>query len=195
MSLATLTALVVQYKYFIIAPAAFLFGPIVSLGSGVLLRLGTVELLPTCIALAGGELTGDVIWYWLGRHWGDPFVRKFGRFFGITHHRVEKAKRFFHLYHDLIIITSKLTGGFGFAPAIFFTAGLSRVHFGRYMTFNVLGQIIWTSGLLALGYFAGHLVTTVSNAFEKTFLLILFALSIGALIGFARYVKQRVDEE
>lgn len=192
MSPETLLQLITDYKYVIMAPAAAFIGPIASLISGFLLRLGTVDLIPTCIALAGGELTGDVIWYWLGRRYGESFARRFGQYVGITEQTLSQARRTFQRYHDAIIFISKLTGGLGFAPAIFFTAGLSRIHFGRYMALNVLGQIVWTSGLLAVGYFLGHFFITIGNAIERVMSVGLIVIVTLCLIGFGRYLRGQI---
>lgn len=191
---SALLGLLATYKYVIMAPAALLFGPIVSLASGFLVRLGVVALLPSCIALAAGELTGDVLWYWLGIRYGERFVGRFGHHFGITEERLTSAKELFHRYHDPIILISKLTAGFGFAPAIFFTAGLSRVHFGRYMALNIAGQIVWTTVLIALGYSIGHLYAQVGTVIGRVFFAAFVILVLAAVVAFARQVQQHMLE-
>lgn len=187
-----LAGLIVQYKYLIIAPAAMLLGPVVSLVAGVLLKLDYISLVPTCLALAAGELSADIAWYWVGRSYGDRFVGRFGRYVGITPSAVERARELFNTHHDIIIFTSKLTAGFGFAMAILFTAGLSRVPFGRYMMLNIAGQFLWTTGLLSVGYFLGHVYLEVSDVFEKMAILALIAIVIASLVGFSRYLRSSI---
>lgn len=186
---ALLMGLIVEYRYIFIAPAVFVFGPLVSLGAGVLLRLDLITLIPTCLALAAGELGGDVLWYWLGKRYGDSFVKRFGRYVGITSQSVRYAKDLFASHHDIIIFTSKLTSGLGFGSVIMFTAGLSRVPFGRYMMLNIAGQFLWTAGLLSIGYFLGHIYLKVGDAFEKIALFALVFLIIISLVGFGRYMR------
>lgn len=183
--------LILTYKYAIIFPAALFFGPVISLFSGFLLRLEYVELLPVSLALAGGELTGDVVWYWLGRRYGKSFVDRFGGYFGITTKSISFVKMMFHKYHDLIVLLSKLTAGFGFAPAIFFTAGLSHVHFGRYMALNVIGQIVWTGGLLAAGYYLGHFYLVANSIIERTFFFVGIAVALFLIFLAARALRMK----
>ena len=121
--------------------------------AGVLLKLEALKLVPTVIALAAGELGGDVLWYYLGRKYGESFIGRYGRYVGIKPHVVSRVKTLFADHHDIILFTSKLTAGFGFAVPVLFTAGLSRVPFRRYMMLNVAGQFLWTAGLLSIGYF------------------------------------------
>jgi membrane protein DedA with SNARE-associated domain len=192
MSAALVTQFLLQYKYAIMAPAAFLLGPVVSLVAGLLLRAGELELLPTCLVLAGGELAADVFWYWLGRRYGERLVRGPGKYFGLTKKSVEQAKDLFRRNHDRIIFISKITGGFGFSTAIFFTAGLSNMPFARYMRLNGGGQIIWTAGLLAIGYFFGAWIGSVTNIFDALTIIGTFIILALAFWGFARYLKRRM---
>ena len=181
---------IAEYTYFVIAPAAFALGPIVGLAAGVLLRLDVIALVPTCLALATGELGGDVLWYWLGHRYGDSFIRRFGHYVGITERAVFSAKKLFADHHDMVIFSSKLTSGLGFGSVIMFTAGLSRVPFRRYMMLNIAGQFLWTAGLLSIGYFLGHIYLKVGNAFEKMALFALIVLIVASLIGFGRYMTK-----
>ena len=190
-----LMGLISEYTYLIIAPAAMLLGPIVSLVAGVLLRLDAIALIPTCLALAAGELGADVLWYWTGRRYGDPFVRRFGRYFGITERSIASATDLFNKHHDIIIFTSKLTAGLGFAMVILFTAGLSKVPFRRYMMLNIAGQFLWTAGLLSIGYFLGHIYLKVENTFEKIALFALITLVLASLFGFSRYLRGGVHKK
>lgn len=191
---ALLAALISKYTYFIMAPAIFVFGPLVSLAAGVLLRLDAISIVPTCLALATGELGADILWYWVGRRYGDSFVRRFGRYVGITPTSVSYAKEFFGKHHDLIIFSSKLTAGLGFSMLILFTAGLSKVSFRRYMMLNIAGQFLWTASLLSIGYFLGHIFLKVNDVFEKMALFALVLVIFISLVGFGRYLKSQLIE-
>ncbi|OGG77841.1 hypothetical protein A3B35_02250 [Candidatus Kaiserbacteria bacterium RIFCSPLOWO2_01_FULL_54_24] len=187
-----LMGLISEYTYLIIAPAAMLLGPIVSLVSGVLLRLDVIAFVPTILALATGELVGDVLWYWLGKRYGDPFMQRFGRYVGVTPKSVNAVKELFAVHHDIILFTSKITAGFGFAIPVLFTAGLSRVPFRKYMMLNIAGQFLWTAGLLSIGYFLGHIFLKVNDLLEKMVLFALIIIVIVSLIGFGRYLRSYI---
>src|SRR3989344_4606729 len=189
MNLEFLIQLLLTYKYAIIAPAVFIIGAPVSLVAGILLRLEVLEIVPTCLMLAVGELTAAVLWYWLGIRYGDSFVKKYGRYVGITRTSIAYTKELFEKHHDIIIFTSKITAGLGFGTVIMFTSGLSRVPFRRYMMLNVAGQFLWTASLLSLGYFLGHLFTEVSSIFEKMALFALGVIILLSIIGFGRYLR------
>ncbi len=192
MGIETLTALILHYKYAFIFISAPFVGPIVTLLSGALLRLGTLELIPTLIALMASELLADVLWYALGARYGERFGLRFGKHFGITHERIVAVRAAYHRYHDSIILISKLTAGFGIAPAIFFTAGLSRVPFRRYMLMNVIGQVIWSPVMLAIGYYLGEGYLKVDDVLGKLAYIGTALLVVAGLLALGHYAGTKL---
>lgn len=186
--------LISQYRYAFLVPGALFIGPLVSLTAGLLIRLDVLELWTTAFVLMATELLGDVFWYWVGDLWGEGFVRRFGRFVGIHPTRVAVVQRLYHTHHDKIIIISKLTAGFGFAPAIYFTAGLSHVPFRRYMVINSIGQIIWTSAMLGIGYYLGHFYLQFNGALERTFFVATVVVVFAVVVGFGHYLWKRFSD-
>ena len=195
MAFIEISQLIMQYRYVAMVPGALVFGPAISIVAGFLVRLGYIELIPAALALAAGELTGDIVWYWLGKRWGEPFALRYGRYVGISASSLSSVKTMYDRYHDIILFISKITSGFGFAPAVLFAAGIARVPFRRYMIFNMAGQVFFTGMLLALGYFFGHLYLQVTGVFEK---ILIFALAVAVLmllVGFGRYLRSRFGEQ
>ena len=66
-------------------------------------------------------------------------------------------------------------------PVILFAAGASKMPFGRYIALNAFGEIFWTGGFLAIGYYFGAYILQVSSVVEKVGLTV---LGIGALVLF-----------
>src|SRR3989344_8835813 len=129
-------ALLEQYKYFFLVPAALLWVLLVCMLVGVGVRLGYVAFAPAYAAVMLGELIGDVIWYCIGYLWGESFVSRFGKYVGINESHIATAKDLFKKYDQRILFSSKLTTGFGFAIPILFTAGMTRMSFWVYMRAN-----------------------------------------------------------
>ena len=36
-------------------------------------------------------------------------------------------------------------------------AGVSRMNFVRYLTYSVIGGVVWSDGVILLGYWLGHI--------------------------------------
>ncbi len=192
--MSTLIGLLIQYKLLLVFPAAFVLGPTASLASGFLLRLGTFSFLPLYFTLMAGELTGDVLWYWIGYHYGHSFIEKFGTYVSVTDDRVETSKRLFRKYHSTILLVSKLTTGFGFSVVTLFTAGFTRISFYRYFLINLFGQFFWTAGLLSVGYFTTHFYLSVQGFFAHVSLIAVCLIIIASLVGFGHYIFTRLSQ-
>jgi membrane protein DedA with SNARE-associated domain len=195
MAFIEISQLIIQYRYGVMVPGALIFGPAASVVAGFLVRLGYVEIIPTALCLAAGELIGDVVWYWLGKRWGETFALRYGRYVGISASSLASVKIMYSRYHDLILFISKITSGFGFAPAVLITAGIAGIPFRRYMMFNIVGQVFFTAALLALGYFFGHLYLQVTGILEKMLIFALGVVVLALLVGFGRYLRSRLTEQ
>lgn len=166
-------------------------GPIVSVFSGIILKLGLVKFIPIVATVIIGDLAGDVVWYLLGRNFGTPFIHKYGNFFNLNEDHVLKVSKVFNENKYKILLGSKITSGLGFAPTILFIAGLSKIPFKKYFAINVGGQIIWSGMLLSTGFFFSHWYGTLNSAFQKISLVSFIAV---ILILLFRYIKNKRNE-
>lgn len=195
MYIETALGYLVAYRYVLIIPITIIEGPIIMVLCGFLLRFGTFDLVPLYAILMLSDLIGDVIWYCVGRFWGEPFVKRFGKFFSITEKTLEKATALFHKHHNKILFISKITMGFGFALVTLITAGIAKVPFKKYLLFNVSGQLIWTAALLGVGYLFGNIYTTINKGFRDVALVALIIIVIMMVYGFGKYISKRIGEK
>jgi membrane-associated protein len=167
-------------------------GPIISILGGIFAHLGYVHLIPILLTVMAGDLVGDILWYGLGAKYGTGFVGRFGRFFGITPENIESISGIFHRHKYTILIISKLTTGLGFAPVVLFTAGMSNVPFGRYMAINAIGQLVWSSMLLAVGFYFGRFYSFLDNGFEKLTLVAGAIIVVFLISRYCVYLRKRL---
>lgn len=195
MPIETILGYLETYRYVLIIPITIIEGPIVMVLCGFLLRFGTFDLIPLYGALTLADLIGDIVWYCVGRFWGIPFVKRFGKFFSITERTLERVSALFHKHHNKILFISKITMGFGFALVTLITAGLSKVPFKKYLLFNVSGQLVWTAILLGVGYSFGHIYTSIDKGFRDVAFVALIIIAIVAIYGFGKYISKRIGEK
>ncbi len=190
--LASLFGFVPFIKYPLIILAAIFEGPIIMMLSGVFIRLNMLDLVPAYFALMAGDLIGDICWYWIGRRWGQPFIQRFGKYMSITEEHVTTVKRFFHQYHNKILIISKLTTGFGFAPVVLFTAGFTSIPFRRYVLINAIGELFWTGALIGIGFFFTDLYVRVNNLLGRMVIFSGIVIIAIILFGLGKYIRSRI---
>jgi membrane protein DedA with SNARE-associated domain len=167
--------------YGLIVVMACAEGPILSMVLGVLIRLGCVDFLPAYAALMAGDLIGDVVWYWIGYHFGHRFVGRYGKYFGVTEEGVAKLTRLFHRYKYRILFLSKISNGVGLSLVTLTTAAMVRIPFKIYMLVNLLGQLVWTGFLLGVGYFFSNLYVEINNVFWRVSIVIVAVVILAAL--------------
>lgn len=167
--------------YGLIVVMACAEGPILSMILGVLIRLGCVDFLPAYAALMAGDLIGDVVWYWIGYHFGHRFVGRYGKYFGVTEEGVAKLTRLFHRYKYRILFLSKISNGVGLSLVTLTTAAMVRIPFKIYMLVNLLGQLVWTGFLLGVGYFFSNLYVEINNVFGRVSIVIVAVVILAAL--------------
>jgi membrane protein DedA with SNARE-associated domain len=182
-----------MYSYPIAYPLTIIEGPIVMLISGFLIRLGLLDFWPLYPILMAGDLTGDIVWYSIGRHGARKVIDRWGKFFNLTQENVERSEKFFHEHQVKILFISKITMGFGFALATLVAAGAVKVPFKKYILTNFLGQFIWTAFLVGIGYFLGNLYVVINNGLRWAFLGAAIVILGAAAYGISRFMKNRFD--
>ncbi len=188
---ASVVALILQYKYFILFPITIVEGPVVMVLAGFLYRLGYFSFIPLYLTLILADLVGDFVWYGVGYHFGRSLVQKHGKFLSITEELFHKIEAKFHEHQNKILFISKMTMGFGFAHVTLIGAGIVRVPFKKYVLLNFLGGFIWTGFLMLIGYFFGNLYTVIEGKFKIVSVIALIIIVLGAFYGFSRYMRQR----
>ena len=179
--------------YLLILVLAFAEGPFLSLTSGALLYAGFFSFWPIYFVLMLGDLIGDVFLYYLGYRYGHNFAVKFGKYLKLTEAHIEKAKELFHKHKNWILLFSKTTNGLGFAVAVLFTAGMSKIPFWRYIGINILGQLIWSGMLIALGYFFSHAYVQINNTLGKVTLVLGGIIALLLFIKYIKYIRSRIE--
>lgn len=195
MPLGTVGELILQYKYLVMVPLIPFAQPFVGMIGGLLSRLDIMELWVVYLVLVAVALVGDVVWYWVGYHWGERFVGRFGRFVSVTPAHVRSAKKVFARYHAPILLVSKITNGLGFAIVTLFTAGLTKVPFGRYFFLNFIGELIWSAIIVGIGYFFGEAYLRVHDWMGRATLTVFFALFVLVMVGFGIYIRRRIEKD
>jgi len=136
---------------------------------GVVAGAGQLNLMVIIPLLAGACLLGDWCGYLLGRRAGPAiFNRPDSRFFKQEY--LQRTQAFYEKHGGKTIIYAKFVPVIRtFAP---FIAGVAKMHYPRFLTFDVFGAIGWVFSMTILGYLLGE-IALVRRHFEKFVLLII----------------------
>ena len=127
-----------------------------------------LPLLPMLIGLPIAAIAGDQVGYLFGRRVGPAlFRRPDSRFF--KQQNVEKARAYFDKHGAKTIVLARFVPIVRtFAPIV---AGVSGMNYRTFVTFNIVGGIVWAVGVTLLGYFLGQ-VDFIEENLEVAILLV-----------------------
>jgi membrane protein DedA with SNARE-associated domain len=138
--------------------------------SGVLLYQGAVGFLgipfdwATVLAAAvAGSLSGALLSYLIGNHYGMPFVKYVGRRVSIDEKDIEKAERFFERRGEVMIFFSRMLPLI--RDYISYPAGAARMKLSRFSLFTFGGTLPFTLGLVYAGYVLGKNLSALDPYF------------------------------
>lgn len=136
---------------------------------GVVAGAGKLNLLVIVSALIAAALIGDSTGYFLGRRTGDLiFNRPDSRLFKKEY--VLRTKAFYSKYGGRTMIYAKFVPIVRtFAP---FMAGVGKMSYLRFLSYDVFGAVGWVTSMTVLGYFLGS-VALIRRHFEKAVILII----------------------
>ncbi|MEZ5218881.1 MAG: VTT domain-containing protein [Ilumatobacteraceae bacterium] len=129
-------------------------------------------------------IVGDQVGYLFGRRVGPSlFDRPKSRLFNPAN--VRKAHDFLDTYGPKTIVLARFVPIVRtFAPIV---AGVGKMHYRTFITFNVLGGLMWGAGVTLLGYFLGE-IDAVKHNLE---LAILAVVAISLLPMAVELLKHR----
>lgn len=135
-----------------------------------------------------GADCGATINYVAGYYLGRPLIYKFansrwGKMCLLNQQKVEKSERYFYNHGIAATLTGRLIPGIRHLISI--PAGLSKMHFGKFLLYTTLGAGLWNCILAALGWWFYSFVP--ESQLEETILKYgnLLKYVILALVGLA----------
>ena len=107
-----------------------------------------------------GSLAGAYFNYYLSRALGEPFLRKYGKWFFVKPEALDRACEVFNQYGAATTFACRLIPVI--RQLISIPAGLAKMPLGRFAFFTGLGAGIWTTILALVGYALGKTAEDIS---------------------------------
>jgi membrane-associated protein len=130
-------------------------------------------------------ILGDSLNYYLGYAVGKRIYTRANKGRLIKRESIDRAKEFYDKHGGKAIIFSR------FIPLVRqctpFVAGIGRMTFQRFMSFNLIGGTAWVGIASLLGYFFGN-IPVIKDNFSTVILAIIFISLLPAIIA---YLKSR----
>lgn len=162
-----ITALILQYRYFILIPLTFLEGPLVAFVAGTLAAGGYFNVYLLAILFFVRDVGLDGVYYALGYYGGrTKFARKMLAKMKITDEHLNDVKVLWEKHPGRTMFLGKLS--YGIASAFIVVAGTVKMKLSEFFMWGSLVAIAQYGTLLVLGYFFGQsLGGTITNILSK----------------------------
>ena len=134
----------------------FLPGDSLLFVAGAMAAVGDFNIWILFIILSAAAILGDTVNYAMGKYFGENVFSKF-----IKKEHLAKTQNFFDKYGKKTIILARFVPIVRtFAP---FVAGVGKMHYLTFLSFNIIGALVWVSLFTLSGFFFGNLPIVKEN--------------------------------
>jgi membrane-associated protein len=166
---------------FVVTP--FLPGDSLLFAAGTFAGLGSLNVGLLFVLLSLAAIAGDTVNYWIGHYIGPRAFTGEIRF--LKKEYIDRTHEFYERHGGKTIILARFIPIIRtFAP---FVAGIGAMTYWRFITYNVVGGILWVAMFVFGGYFFGNLPFVQQN-FSYVVLAIIF---ISVLPGVIEFLRER----
>ncbi len=153
--------------------APFLPGDSLLFAAGALAGLGYLNVFVLYVSLLVAAILGDSLNYWIGNKIGPRvFARENSKIFKKEY--LEKTREFYEKHGGKTIILARFIPLIRtFAP---FVAGVGKMDYKVFITYNIVGAILWVTSFVFAGYFFGALPFMQENFHYAVVIVIALSL-------------------
>ncbi|MDH2445459.1 DedA family protein [Amnibacterium sp. CER49] len=140
------------------------------------------------VGVVAGVL-GNQVAYWLGLRFGRRLFKEDARVLKLRH--LHEAEGFFAKYGGAALVLGR------FVPIVrtyvALAAGSARYHYPRFLTWNIVGAVLWAGGVTLLGSALGGVPFIVNNL--EVLLALVVVISIAPIVISALLKRRRSRRE
>jgi membrane-associated protein len=158
---------------------------------GVLANQHKLPLTVVLIAAIAGAVIGDSIGYWVGKRYGESMLSKIPNRILKPEH-VARAEQTIRNFGGKAVFVGRFTAALrALVPGM---AGMSKLHYGRFLAWNFLGGLIWATAFVILGYLAGSQYQRIEHYANLIGLALLVAIAAFLIVRYRRNKRNRQPE-
>lgn len=161
-----------HYGYLAVAGFVFLEdfgipvpGETILIAGAVYAGAGKLNVVLLGLVAFAAAVAGDNVGFAIGHFGGRPVVLKWGRYVFITPQRLDTAEGLFRRHGGKIVTVARFVEGLRQANGI--VAGISKMHWTRFLVFNSLGAALWCGAWITIGDLAGSHIDVLYRQFKQ----------------------------
>jgi membrane protein DedA with SNARE-associated domain len=154
------------------------------LAAGVLVQQGHLNLRDAIAFGILGAIIGNQIGYWIGHKAGRSFVLKWGRYVKLTPERLERVEELLARHGGKAVFAARFFSISRLLEAL--VAGVSRMPWGTFLIYSVLGGAVWATAVVLVGYFFGESWDSAQHWSGRAPLVLVLVI-VAALVSYLAY--------
>ena len=162
----------------------FLPGDSLLVTAGVFAAAGhlDIRILLSIVTLAA--VAGDQVGYYIGYRTGPMIFRREDSLLFKKHHLI-RAHNFYEKHGGKTIILARFMPIIRtFAPVV---AGVGKMDYRRFVSFNVVGGVAWVWSMSLLGYFLGRTIPDIDKNIHFVIAVVIFLSILPGIIEYFRH--------
>lgn len=163
----------------------FLPGDSLLFAAGALAAVTVLNPLWLIVLLSIAAILGDTVNYWIGHHAGSRLYSMEMRF--IKREHLDRTKEFYEKHGGKTIILARFLPIIRtFAP---FVAGIGKMNYLRFLSYNVIGGIVWVALFISAGYYFGN-IPIIKENFTLVIMAIIVISLLPAVMEFLKHYRK-----
>ena len=163
-------------------------GETILIAGAIFAGAGRINVVALGVVAFVAAVTGDNIGFAIGHFGGRALALRFGKYVFLTAERLDKAEAFFDRRGSIVITFARFVEGLRQANGII--AGITGMHWLRFVVFNAIGAALWVGTWITVGYFAGNNITTIYHYITLYSYYVLAGLVV-LIVGYIVWRRRR----
>jgi membrane protein DedA with SNARE-associated domain len=151
-------------------------GETILIAGAVYAGAGRLNVVLVGVVAFVAAIIGDNIGFAIGHFGGRALALRWGKYVFLTEERLDKAEAFFNRRGAIVITFARFVEGLRQANGII--AGITGMHWLRFLIFNAIGAALWVGTWVSLGYLAGSHIATIYHYITLYSYYVLIALAV-----------------
>jgi membrane protein DedA with SNARE-associated domain len=153
---------------------------------------GDLNIAQVIAVAAAGAIIGDNMGFWVGRHYGMPLLKRYGRLIHIAERRLAFGEAMFRRHGAKIVFFGRFIAILRIFAALL--AGVNRFGWGQFLFYNAAGGIVWATVFGLGGYFFGEAIHRFTGPIGLI-ALVCVILGIGISWWVVKRQEHRMEEK
>jgi membrane protein DedA with SNARE-associated domain len=152
------------WSYLVLAVLVAIEGPVATLLGAAAASAGVMRPALVFVSASLGNLTADTLWYMVGYLGKIEWFLKIGHRMGLSQNNTENLQKNMRKHAVKVLFFAKLSMSLMIPSLI--AAGLVKAPWRRWFPAVFGGEIIWTGGLVLIGYYATEAIKRIEQGVE-----------------------------